>query len=218
MSIKFANFTYFLLFIALCGYVLPWIITPTAPLSLNAYDLAEWTSLHPSQPTASPPMIVPLLLRLQLVIIGISIALQTRSTMQRLIGLVIITLLALAQLPPLEFLTIERDNINYQQQFVLATTTLLVGGGFTIKTPKTYFAPIISVILIGIGMYTSMMGLAQAQELYTMSLQEFGRGNGFTITLLAYSGTLLLNLKQLEIITWSILLNSQAIQTKQGSI
>ena len=41
-----------LLIIGLCGYLLPWIVAPSSAMTLNAYDLAEWTSLHPLQQSA----------------------------------------------------------------------------------------------------------------------------------------------------------------------
>mgnify|MGYP001554124038 CR=1 FL=1 len=184
--------TYLLLGIALFGYVLPWILISTNPMSLGAYDLAEWSSLHPSQPTSSPPMLVPLLLRLQLVIISTLIALHTHTILQRWIGLCVIALLAVAQLPPLEFLTIARDNINYQQQFMLATTSLVIGSGLIMRNPKQW-QPIITIILLSIGIISSISGLQHAQELYTLSLQEHTIGSGLIVTVGAYIVMLLSN-------------------------
>jgi lysylphosphatidylglycerol synthetase-like protein (DUF2156 family) len=177
--------TYLLLGIALFGYVLPWILTSTSPMSLGAYELAEWSSLHPSQPTSSPPMLVPLLLRLQLVIISVLVALHAQTVLQRWIGLCVIALLAVAQLPPLEFLTIARDNINYQQQFMLATISLIIGGGLIVRNPKQWQS-IITVVLLSIGVISSINGLQQAQALYTLSLQEHTIGSGLIVTVGAY--------------------------------
>ena len=108
---------YLLLTLGLAGYLLPWIVAPTAPMTLNAYDLAEWTSLHPIQLGA--PLAVPLLLRSQLPVIAVWIALPARGPLMRLLAAAGVMLLALAQLPPLEFLTISRHDSNYQQQFML---------------------------------------------------------------------------------------------------
>src|SRR5512143_758636 len=51
------------LFAALIAYYLPWIANRAAALSANAYDLAEWTSLHPAVRGASVPLVAPFLLR-----------------------------------------------------------------------------------------------------------------------------------------------------------
>ena len=64
---------YLLVTVGLAGYVLPWIVAPSAALTLNAYDLAEWTSLHPLQRQTSPPLLAPLELRLQLVIFTVTL-------------------------------------------------------------------------------------------------------------------------------------------------
>jgi len=181
------------IFIALAGYMIPWIVTPSNPLSLNAYDLAEWASLHPSQPNTSPPLIVPLFLRVQLVFIALLIATNVTTISERLVSLIAIGLLAVAQLPPLEFLTIATDNINYQQQFILASITLIVGGG-GIFLRLNRIRPVITIILCLIGIITAYTGLQQAQSLYTMSLQEFTTGSGIFLTASAYIALLLIAL------------------------
>jgi len=215
MQDKINNVTYLLIIIILGGYVLPWIIAPSAPLSLNAYDLAEWASLHPSQPNTTPPLIIPLLLRLQLVIVTLLIALYARTDIQRWIALILVALLAVAQLPPLEFLISERDNINYQQQFILATLSLLIGGGLVVRKPQR-LTPIISIALVSMGIITSFSGLQQAQELYTLSSQEYVSGSGGVIVIIAYSIILAMNIY--KIITKSQQPKLQTPQqVKQGS-
>ena len=58
---------YLPLFLLLIAYALPWMMTPTiAGLTNGAYDLAEWTSIHPAV-RADPLLLTPLLLRLPLV-------------------------------------------------------------------------------------------------------------------------------------------------------
>src|SRR5438552_17266089 len=48
---------------ALVAYYLSWINNQAAALSANAYDLAEWTSLHPAVRGAIIPLLAPFLLR-----------------------------------------------------------------------------------------------------------------------------------------------------------
>jgi len=64
-----------LLLLGLLGYLLPWAVASSAPMTLNAYDLAEWTSLHPAQRQTTPPLLAPLRLRAQLAILSLAFAL-----------------------------------------------------------------------------------------------------------------------------------------------
>ena len=65
------------LVVSLIAYILPWVNTRATGLTLGAYDLAEWASLHP----ASIQLLPSLLIRLQLVIITI-IFLNDRKKLQ----------------------------------------------------------------------------------------------------------------------------------------
>jgi hypothetical protein len=55
--------------VLLIAYVLPWVLHSTSSMTLNAYDLAEWTTLSPAQRQVSPALPVALGLRLQLPIL-----------------------------------------------------------------------------------------------------------------------------------------------------
>ena len=198
MPYKNSPLLYFAILIALIAYILPWITTATAPLTLGAYDLAEWTSLHPSQPYTTPALIVPLLLRIHLVIITLMIALSANTDKLRILAIIIIIPLSIAQLPPLEFLTIETDNINYQQQFILATISLIAGLGLTIFKP-TRFVPYISIFLTGVGIVSAIAGLQQAQVLYILSLQENSWGLGIILMCLAYVTIAVMQFRLLDI-------------------
>ena len=174
---------YLWLALGLGGYLLPWILAPTAPLTLNAYDLAEWTSLHPSQ--FGTPLIVPLLLRIQLPIITMLAALFARGTWVRRLTALGIVLFALAQLPPLEFATIARHDSNYQQQFVLAVISF-AAGLILLAYPLSRRLIPIAIGMAAVGMAASLVGQHQAQTLYYMSLQEAAPGAGLGVTVLAY--------------------------------
>ena len=123
---KHACLLLFLLLIGLLGYLLPWAVAPSAPMTLNAYDLAEWTSLHPAQRHSSPPLLAPLLLRAQLVILSLTFALVVSRRPWRLISAATVAILALAQLPPFEYVY-DIANLNYRQQFGLALASLIAG-------------------------------------------------------------------------------------------
>ena len=176
---------YLLLALGLVGYLLPWMVAPTAPMTLNAYDLAEWTSLHPTQ--RGTPLAVPLLLRLQLPVIILLAALFARGSPTRLLAVIIILSLSAAQLPPLEFLTISRHDGNYQQQFLLAVISLIAGLALLAYKPSRPMM-LVAVGLAIIGLLSALAGQHQAQRLYQLSLQEGSPGVGAVILAFVYIG------------------------------
>lgn len=178
---------YLWLTLGLVGYLLPWIVAPTAPMTLNAYDLAEWARQHPTQWPSGILMAVPLLLRLQLPIIAVLAALSARGPLVKRMAAAGVILLALAQLPPLEFLTISRHDSNYQQQFMLAAISLAAGLSLLACRPSRLLA-LVAVGLAIIGLLSSLVGQHQAQRLYQLSLQESMLGVGAGVLALAYIG------------------------------
>lgn len=181
-----------LLLTALVAYLLPWIVAPNATMTLQAWDLAEWTSLHPAQRSATPALIAPLLLRSQLFILALvtALALNRWRWIASATGLV----LALAQLPPLEFV-VQLDDANYQQQTLLAVLTLVGVSLPPFIFPLRWHA-LAQLGLAAVGALTSAFGLSQALSLYRMSLGEGEPGAGFWLMLLAYAGMMLLALQQ----------------------
>lgn len=178
------NVLYIIIGFALLAYVLPWIVTQTSPLTLGAYDLAEWTSLHPSQPYTSPPLIVAFSLRVQLVIITIIIALVVNQRSTQIFSCILIIILAIGQLPPFEFIS-ALDNINYQQQFIFASISLIAGLIFIFWKPSR-FIPIIITTLTVIGGILAIVGINEAQNLYRLSFEQPTIGIGVIIFLISY--------------------------------
>src|SRR5438477_2332337 len=91
---------------ALAAYYLPWINNRAAALSANAYDLAEWVSLHQAVRDASIPNLAPFLLRA--VLGGLALlfavrALKALSGRARWAYSFLALLLAVTLLPPLDF-------------------------------------------------------------------------------------------------------------------
>ena len=175
MSRGAAVMVYALILIGLFAYAQPWIVADAGALSLNAYDLAEWASLVPAQRATTPPLLAPLLLRMQLAISGGLLGAIAAGRGQKLISAAAIALLAVAQLPPAEFV-LDINNVNYRQQFALAALSLVAGGGLllALRRASTLLPPALATI----GLATSALGLSEALALYRGFKLEAAPGAG----------------------------------------
>ena len=148
----------------LIAYALPWVNAPTiAGFTNGAYDLAEWTSIVPSV-RADSLLLTPLLLRIPLACIALYLVLSDtrRSTLWlRIVGLM---LLVMALLPPLEYFTSASGDANYQQLFLLALATLVLGAiaAFLTTALDTRTALRISLAPLVVAAISATMGLARA--------------------------------------------------------
>lgn len=121
-----AEFLFVIIVVALAftAYTLPWVVNPGTGLSLGANDLAEWASLHPQERANSPAMLTSLLLRLPpaflVLILGFSTPPYPFRAIGWWVGIGIAGLLILTILPPVEVLTVARNDPNYHQQLMLA--------------------------------------------------------------------------------------------------
>jgi hypothetical protein len=152
-----------LILLALLGYSLPVIITSGVSLSMGAYDAAEWTSLHPAVRGGSPLLVTSLLLRLPLVCTAFVVGLSSRKP-RRWLHMLSVTLIALALLPPLEFLTQAGDDPNYRQQFALAVAAM--ASGLLATNPRVQqwrFSLSVVGAFLGAGAYG--VGMAQVNQL-----------------------------------------------------
>ncbi len=186
---------YLFLAAALLGYLLPWVVAPSAPMTLNAYDLSEWASLHPLQRQTIPALLAPLELRLQLVILSVALGLLAGGRTRRWLSFILILLLALAQLPPFEFLYDIR-NTNYSQQFTLALVSLVTGAAatpFKLRLLRPYVLIVISILGIG----SALHGAAQALDLFALLDQGASAGAGLWINCLSYSGIIVIAIASL---------------------
>ena len=174
-----------LLLLALAGYLLPWVTAPNSAMTLNAFDLAEWTSLHPLQQGATPPLIAPLLLRLQLPILAVFIALWSSSRKERFLAFLFVVLLSVSQLPPLEFIKNVADP-NYRQLLFLAIATIILSTGLGFILP-TQFRSFVIILLAVAGIVTSLVGQSQAIELYQVTLEQGETGGGLWLIVVAYA-------------------------------
>ena len=177
-----------LLVLALVGYLLPWLVAPSAPMTLNAYDLAEWVSLRPAQQHTSPPLVTPLLLRLQLLILTLALGALPASKPGKLVAAIVIIVIAIGQLPPPEFVR-DIGNLNYRQQFGLAMTSLF-GGLFLLRFRRASLKSFVLTVLPLAGMLTALAGMSQAYDVY-MSLHAKGTiGLGICILVASYAGVI----------------------------
>lgn len=108
-----------LLLLAMVGaYHMPWMLHDTAVFTLNAFDLAEGASLHPTIRAESPTLFTPLQLRLSLVFIGAMMAIaatQLQDERWRWIWRGIGVLVVLRLNPPIEFYPFGDADANLNQ-------------------------------------------------------------------------------------------------------
>jgi hypothetical protein len=161
----------------LLAYVLPWQVVPTiGGLTNGAYDLAEWISIHPAV-RGEPFLLTALLLRLPLVMIawwvgasGVRKHVGTAfmpSVHARSVNFpgraILIMLIAIALLPPLEFLTSARSDPNYQQQFMLACLAFIGGmAGIALAARNGRIIAVIGMVALIIGAAAGIWGLMRA--------------------------------------------------------
>lgn len=140
-------------------YLLPWIVNPAVSLTPNGYELAEWTSLHPTVRGANPPLVTSLLLRLPLVCIPLLVVFSTR----RGVFPALILLIVSAGLLPPSLLQATSDP-NSSQQAGLVIATVVIGAlGFSgfLRDAHRWIAVGIALV----GGIACVFGLAQGVDL-----------------------------------------------------
>ncbi|HVU11294.1 MAG TPA: hypothetical protein VHD90_08450 [Phototrophicaceae bacterium] len=169
-------------------YVFPWLVNPSASLSPNAYDLAEWASLHPLVHAQTPALLTPLLLRLPLACLALLIAFSTQR--RNLISALIVIVLAVALLPP--ELILPTSDPNSQQMQLLAAITL-VGGLIGVSGILPRLRAWIAVAVALIGAAAGALGVAQSYALmrgFNLPMQIGMGGVALTIAFVLVAGTL----------------------------
>lgn len=117
------------LLVAIAGCILPWTEHITAGFTMNAFDLAEWASLHPAVRSSSPPLLASFLLRAPQAAAAIALALAAgawHDPRWRVVGWGAALLIMLRFVPPAEFFQSARSDPNYRQ---MALLTMLGGLG-----------------------------------------------------------------------------------------
>lgn len=141
-------------------YLLPWVVNPSASLTPNGYDLAEWASVHPAVQVQTPMLLTSLLLRLPLACLALLVAFGAR---RGVLPALIVLIAAAELLPPPEFILATGDP-NYRQKAALALLTLVggaLGWGEILPRYRRWIAAGIALV----GALASVLGLAQGYSL-----------------------------------------------------
>ena len=193
MTYRFRVVVYVLL--ALVGYVLPWVISEGSALSMGAYDLSEWTSLHPLNREAAIPLITSGLLRLPLALVGIYLV--TTAAQVRLFSggwwvlAVSLGIFVLASMPPLEWLTEAPRDPNYLQQAVI-TAGLVIAGLIALSTIlNRRLVSLIQVLVLGIALIAAWTGFYQAIALFQQLELVMAIGSGLILFSMAVAVAML---------------------------
>lgn len=157
------------LILMLVGYYSSWYQHETAGFTMNAFDLAEWTSLHPAVRSGSPPLLTSFLLRLPLLTLAMAWALNAndyRNAYLRWLMRGSAGLLLLRLIPPADFVTSASSDPNYRQ---MALLTVLGGAGWLAaltagRLPERMRAPG-AIVLLLTGAAIGWFGLSRADEL-----------------------------------------------------
>ncbi|GAB4419199.1 MAG: hypothetical protein Kow00106_15370 [Anaerolineae bacterium] len=189
--------------LALACYYLPWYDHSTAAFTLHAYDLAEWTSLHPAVRAETPALWTSLLLRLpQITLVWAGALLANVGPGPRLRTLVRVTafLVALRFVPPREFLGTAAADPNYRQMAAL-TTAGLAGILLAVLVQRLpgRWQFLVAAGLALVGVLAGWWGMTRVYPLLDNFQIEarIGAGAvGYTLFCLAGAGILALNAQQ----------------------
>jgi len=171
----------------LIAYSLPWVVNPGASQTLNAYDLAEWMSLHPQVRAGSPSLLAPFLLRMLLVFTAGLIAFSPSRRFSPAWWLQVIGVsgIALALLPAFEFFTSDFSDPNYRQQLSLTILTFVAGAiGLIFHHNHWSRWIIVSLMIAGVG--SGLIGVAMGYSLMRDLGLPTGVGAGAVLFVVAY--------------------------------
>lgn len=165
------------------AYHLPWHVHDVAAFTLNAFDLAEWVSLHPTTRAESPALLSSILLRLPLVLLAGSIALGAnflRDERLRWVIRGVALLVALRLNPPVEFyrapgeVSLNEQHLAYFTAMGLSLVLMLIVVGQRIRP---VFYPVMAGLWVLIG-GLSLEGLARATRIVESLQIEVAYGAG----------------------------------------
>lgn len=121
ISRSFAKLQLLLITLGILAFLLPWSSHSNVGLTLNAYDLANWSTRHADEFRGLLVMFTSFLIRGQLLILT---AIVARIILK--IRWLFCLILIIALLPPLDGFLREPGNPNYRQLALLAIATALV--------------------------------------------------------------------------------------------
>jgi hypothetical protein len=174
----------------------PWFTHQTAGFTMNAFDLAEWASLHPAVRSSSPPMLTSFLLRVPQLALVFAFALaanrladpRARWLMR---GMAMLPLLRF--LPPAEFSTSARGDPNYRQMALLTGLGIgLVIVSIPLRRMRTRWQDWLSgAVLLG-GVVSGWWGLSRTRLLLDNFEIAVRTGPGIVGLTLVSAGVILL--------------------------
>ncbi len=155
--------------LALVCYHAPWYTHSTAAFTLNAFDLAEWTSLHPAVQASSPALLTSFLLRAPQLALILALALHANGfgdARVRWLLRAAALLVTLRFLPPREFFGSAASDPNFRQMMLL--TGLGIGGVLVVllaeKLAQRWQGALVALVL-ALGVGAGWWGLARAHTL-----------------------------------------------------
>jgi len=179
--------------LGLLACFLPWANGAGAALALNAWDLAEWSSLHPLSRSAAPTLGASFGLRaLPLFLLALALWRAGLPTPLRA-GLTLVV--AIALLPPPEFFRSDLADANYRQQLVIAAGALFIGLG---SGWRMTWSTWLHALLAAMALAVAWLSLSAALDLQRNLGLEAGAGIGpllFTLAMLIRGGQALLTRK-----------------------
>lgn len=155
--------------LALVCFHLPWYSHASAAFTMNAFDLAEWASIHPAVRSSSPPMLTSFLLRLPLVMLAAALALAINllpDARWRWLGRAVAALLLVRLIPPSDFFGDARDDPNYRQMLLLFTLGVaLLVTSLAARRLHDHFQAALGAGLLVVGVLAGWWGLSRAGTL-----------------------------------------------------
>lgn len=182
------DLAWLVLWCALLGviaYHMVWQTHKVAAFNSNAFDLAEWVSLHPTVRAESPALFTPLLLRLPLILLaGIMVTassvLQAEKAKWLWRGVALLVVLRLN--PPTDFYPWGGGSPNDQQlgrltAFGLAAVLVMILGGRWLR----YFWKPATLILLIANLIAAIEGYNRAKKVLDSIRIETGIGGGLVV-------------------------------------
>ncbi len=155
--------------LALVCYHAPWYTHTTAAFTLNAFDLAEWASLHPAVQASSPTLLTSFLLRAPQLALILALALHANcfgDARARWLLRTAALMIALRFFPPREFFGSAVSDPNFRQMMLL--TGLGVGGVLAAILAEKLahrWQGLLAAALLALGVGAGWWGLARAHTL-----------------------------------------------------
>ncbi|MCL4239179.1 MAG: hypothetical protein KJ047_13130 [Anaerolineae bacterium] len=155
--------------LALACIYAPWYTHSTAAFTLNAFDLAEWTSLHPAVRASSPALLTSFLLRAPQLTLVAALALLANGfgdARARWLLRAAALLIALRFLPPREFFGSAASDPNFRQMMLLTALSMgSVLAAILVQGLAPRWRGLLVATLLALGVGAGWWGLARAHTL-----------------------------------------------------